>query len=92
MHFLGGIWVGFIVIWFFKIEEILPKTILQIILGVLLIGIMWEFFEVVVNNYTTKNPFNILDTVSDVFCDLAGGAFAILYFLKKIMITKEITL
>lgn len=91
MHFLGGIWVGFMVIWFFKIEEISLKTILQIILSVLFIGVLWEIFEIMLNDYTTQNPFNILDTVSDVFCDLAGGTFAILYFLRKIMITKENT-
>ena len=89
MHFLGGIWVGFMIIWFLKIKLISSKTILQIILGVFLIGVLWEFFEIILNDYTTQNPFNILDTVSDIFCDLAGGTFATLYFLKKIMSIKE---
>jgi len=51
MHFLGGVWLGLIFIWFFKLNEIRIKVILKIILCVLLVGILWEFFENIVNSY-----------------------------------------
>ena len=85
MHFLGGIWLALALSWFFKIKEISLSLVIKIIFGVLIIGVLWEIFEIIVNNYTTQNPFNLLDTLSDIFFDLSGGCFAILYFLKKIM-------
>jgi len=99
MHFLGGVWQGLFFIWFFSIND-LPlfrlsldaidfKLIYKTILFVLLIGVLWEFFEFFTNNYVGHDPFNTLDTISDIFFDLAGGAFAVFYFLfylsKKIM-------
>ena len=89
MHFLGGFWLGLTFIWFFKIEKISSKTIFKIILEVLLISILWEVFEVVLDKNITGNIFNVLDTVSDILFDIAGGFFAILYFLKKIMSIKK---
>lgn len=97
MHFLGGFSTGLVVIWllsFFNSSFILTsKLIFKIIFGVLLIGILWEVFEILVNNITVQNSFNILDTTSDIFFDLAGGLFAIFYFffyfLKKIIQNTE---
>ena len=85
MHFLGGFWLGLFLIWLFPLEKMSGKMIFKIILGVLLIGIFWEIFEVIVNNNTLQLPFNTLDTLSDIFFDLAGGTFAVFYFLKRIM-------
>lgn len=94
MHFLGGVWLGMAIIWLsFKYNfnsSIDFNFFTKIILGVLFIGIFWEIFEIVLNNYTTQNDFNILDTLSDLFFDLAGGFFVILYFFKKIMPIKKI--
>jgi len=89
MHFLGGFWLGLALIWFFRLKEISLGLILKIILGVLLIGILWEIFEIVINKTITGNSFNIFDTTSDIFFDLAGGFFAVFYFLKRIMPIKE---
>ena len=95
MHFLGGFWVGLFFIWFFSIKD-LPifqlslekadfKLIMKTILFVLSFGILWEFFEIFTHNYIAHDPFNILDTTSDIFFDLAGGVSAILYYLKNII-------
>jgi len=92
MHFLGGIWLGLAFIWLFKIEKISFKLILKIILGVLLISILWEVFEIILDKNITGNSFNTLDTISDISFDLAGGFFAVLYFLRKIMSIKKNTL
>ena len=58
---------------------------IKIILGVLWISILWEVFEVILNNNTTLFPFNTLDTFSDICFDLSGGATALLYFSKRII-------
>ena len=89
MHFLGGFWVGLALIWLFPLEKIDFKFFIKIILGVLWISILWEVFEVILNNNTTLFPFNTLDTFSDICFDLSGGATALLYFSKRIML-KEV--
>jgi hypothetical protein len=99
MHFGGGFWVGLFFIWFFSIkdlpifqlslEKINFKLILKALLFVLFFGILWEFFEIYSHNYIGGDLFNTLDTLSDVFFDLAGGTFAVFYFFKKIMKTEE---
>ena len=91
MHFLGGFWLGLILILFFQIKEFSFKSILKIIIGVLLFGFLWEIFEIVINKTTTENLFNILDTISDIFFDFTGGLFAILYFSRQIMSIKRDT-
>jgi hypothetical protein len=99
MHFFGGLWVGLALIWFLSYKnsslELSFKLICQIILGVLLIGFLWEVFEILVNNIIAQNQFNTLDTISDIFFDLAGGTFAVFYFffhslkIRRIMPTGE---
>ncbi len=86
MHSLGGLWIGFTLMWILSKSESFKlslRLIFKIILGVLLIGIAWEIFEFIFNNYIAQNPFDILDTLSDIFFDLFGSVFAILYFLKE---------
>jgi len=90
MHFLGGLWLGLLVIWFLYSEITSSgfslKLILKILLGVFLIGVFWEIFEIIFNNIIAQSPFNTLDTISDIFFDLAGGTFAVLYCFRKCMI------
>ena len=52
---------------------------------VFLIGFFWEIFEILVDKSITQDSFNILDTTSDMFFDLAGGGLSIIYFLKRIV-------
>jgi len=93
MHFFGGFWVGLIALWFFSYKnlsfEFCFKFILKIILSVLMVGVLWEVFEILFVNVVAQNSFNILDTTSDIFFDLAGGIFAVFYFFKKIMLTDK---
>jgi hypothetical protein len=95
IHFLGGLWEGWLFLWFFSLQE-MPlfkislaridlKLMLKTTLFVFLIGVLWEFFEFFMHMYAPHDSFNILDTVSDVFFDISGGAFAILYCMKRIM-------
>lgn len=93
MHFLGGLFLGLGLVWFLSYKnlflELSWKLIFKIFFGVLLIGISWEIFEFLFNNIIAQNSFNTLDTISDIFFDLAGGVFAIIYFFKRIMIYKQ---
>ncbi len=89
MHFLGGLCLGLVFVWLFWGKEFSSKLIFKIILGVFLISVLWEIFEVIFNNLLAGDSFNFLDTISDIFCDLAGGVFAFFYFLKRIMLKEK---
>ncbi|HBA45767.1 hypothetical protein A2W67_01650 [Candidatus Nomurabacteria bacterium RIFCSPLOWO2_02_40_28] len=82
MHFLSGFWVGLFFLYVFYNENLFLKQILTVILGVLLIGVLWEAFEFFLN-IIAKEQFNIVDTASDIFFDLLGGLCAILYLWEK---------
>ena len=94
MHFLGGLWLSLFFIWFFSLTDFPRyvfynhpdlKLFLQTIVFVLIVGVLWEFFEFFTNNYIGRDQFNIMDTSSDIFFDLAGGNLGFYYFLKVIM-------
>ena len=100
MHFLGGFCIGLAFIWFlssasesFRLslesKALTRILIFKIILGVLLVGIFWEVFEIYFINYIAQNSFNAPDTISDIFFDLAGGIFSIFYFLKTTSIKEN---
>lgn len=90
MHFLGGFWLGLVYLYFFSPRGSFSKSILQASLFVLLLGLGWEVFEFLVNNYIAQNPFDIIDTTSDIFFDLAGGVLAILYCFKKLYLPRKL--
>ena len=76
-------------IYFFPPEDYSFSSISKILLAVFIIGIGWEVFEMLVNDVIARNPFNLLDTISDILFDLSGGAAAILYFYKRISFASE---
>ncbi|MGH7249489.1 MAG: hypothetical protein ACREGC_00790 [Minisyncoccia bacterium] len=90
MHFLGGFWVGLLALYLFYSKKPTLKIITTTLLLVLFIGIGWEVYEVVVDGLISHNAFNTLDTMSDIFFDLSGGTFSLLYFfyISKSKITK----
>lgn len=95
MHFLGGFLSGLIFIFILSSKSFTHSSyralILKILLGVLIIGISWEIFEFSANTLFVKNLFlvNRLDSISDIFFDLAGGIGAIIYYLKRIVFVSE---
>ena len=89
MHFFGGFWLGLVFIWFLKPKNINFKNVAQIILATLFISLGWEIFEVLVNRVTVQDPFNTLDTISDICFDLSGAFISIFYFVKRIMIKEN---
>lgn len=85
MHILGSFWLGLSFIWFFQIKDLSFLNIFKIILGVLLIGLFWEFFEISVDKVITEKSLNVLDSFSDLSFDLVGGLISLLYFKNRIM-------
>ncbi len=85
MHFLGGFWVGLFFIYVFYRKELKLNSVPNIILCILAVGVLWEIFEFFVFNQIGSTAFDRLDTISDIFLDLSGGFFALLYFMKNIM-------
>ncbi len=88
MHFLGGFFIGLLGMYLFSpcqggVPERRGGEILKLSLFILLIGISWEIFEIIVHNAITHESFNLLDTASDVFFDLSGGLSAIIYICRK---------
>jgi len=91
MHFWGGFWLGLAYFYVFPSKIFNLRSIVLLLLFVLCIGIGWEVFEIAVNDILTRNPFDYLDTFSDIFFDLAGGAGSVLYFFKRIMLQSKNT-
>lgn len=83
MHFLGGFFVCLALIWLWKKDGISKKDSVLLIVGVFLIGILWELFEIYINEFITGNNLDVPDTITDMIMDLIGGIFAIGYFSKK---------
>ncbi len=89
MHFLGGLWLGLFFIYVLYQKTPFSTSIFKIILGVAIIGLSWELFQLIVKNGIGQTRFDALDTISDIFFDLAGGSFAIFLYFKEIMSIKE---
>jgi hypothetical protein len=87
MHILGGIGIGLAVSAAVKLhgDKIVHKRWV-IIIGVLLIGIIWEFFEAyydITGSPLWSTPYYV-DTVKDLIDDMIGGAIiAFSYYYKK---------
>ncbi|MEK7589672.1 MAG: hypothetical protein AAB475_00240 [Patescibacteria group bacterium] len=91
VHFLGGLWVGLIVMWFFffsgfiyKDVNLMKKTkiFFIIILSVIIIGVLWEVFEVGAGLISTDEYGYFLDTPLDIIMDIFGGIVAFIYAKK----------
>jgi hypothetical protein len=87
MHFLGGICAGLFMVWLLPSENLFSelswKYVFKIFLGVLLIGVLWEVFEIIFNNIIAQISFDARDTIHDISFDLSGGLYAILYIIWK---------
>lgn len=83
MHFLGGFWVGLLALYLIRAEKISRLVLWRVTLVVIVIGLGWEIFELVVDRVISRNAFNILDSSADLFFDCAGGAAAVFYYLKN---------
>ncbi len=85
MHFLGGLWVALAYLYLVSATDINQRLVWKTLGAVLLIGVGWEIFEFYFINHVAENPFDQVDTLSDLFFDLLGGSGAIIYFKNKIL-------
>lgn len=88
LHFLGGFCVAMAFLSFYYVYFLLPsdnkfKTIRNTFLAVLVVGLIWEFYELVHGDTSLSDGiFYFRDTMSDLIADISGGFFGTLYSLK----------
>jgi len=79
MHFLGGLFVGLVVVWALcQVRENgfeIKNTTLVVLLGVLIVSVGWEVFEYMTGVFLSEELFP--DTLYDLVFDVLGGAAAL---------------
>lgn len=92
-HFLGGLWVGLIILWFFFSSGYVYKNLslvrstkifLITIASVIIIGVLWEVWEVLAELVFINEAGYLLDTSLDIIMDILGGITAFIYAKKLI--------
>jgi len=91
MHFLGGVAIGFIALWYYyfsgyikKINKKIPFIYLYTFIVVFSVGIGWEVFEFLLEVDFSNNY--IPDTSLDLIMDILGSVSSVWFFLKFIKI------
>ena len=80
MHFLGGLWVALAVLWVARTERIAFLVSCRwksILAAVLVVGILWEVYELLFGLTFVSDPEYWGDTTLDLVMDLIGGAIGI---------------
>ncbi len=84
MHFLGGFWIGLIIYILFLYGEkenfsSRVNLLLAVIMGIFLVGVMWEWFELEKGLASFETEDYFVDTIIDLIVDLLGALSA--YYL-----------
>ncbi len=91
LHILGGIGIGLAVSAFIKIHgrNIVHKR-LAVIIGVLIIGLIWELFEVYydIAGYPLWTTPYFIDTAKDLLDDIIGGSLAAWIAIRPLITNK----
>jgi len=91
LHFLGGIFIGLLVLWVRFLSGYFPAPsfpwshghlFLFTLFWTLIIGVGWEVFEWLVGNTWSMERY-WLDTTLDVALDLIGSIVASFYFTRQ---------
>lgn len=89
MHFLGGFWVGGMVLWFYFFNIRINKRfsasgrtgkLLLYFAAVLAVSVVWELFEFSLDTFVVSRTNDIMDTLSDLFMDTLGAGSMLAYF------------
>lgn len=90
VHFLGGVFVGMLSIYLlykkisvWKIGKQDLRILMMVLVGTFVFGFLWEIFEFFVQGSSNGNLANVVDSVSDICFDLAGGIFAFLMYVQN---------
>jgi hypothetical protein len=85
MHTLGGVFVavlGSAFLW--KYLRVLParEFFITLALFVFVVGLAWEYYEYVVQFYIkTVHLADMMDSISDLICDMIGGCIGALFVI-----------
>lgn len=86
MHFLGGVFTALIGMTFgFRFigrtyHRGSHHALFSVILLVLVVGVGWELYEVLMQSISGTKLVTAVDSVSDIFFDLAGGLATLVLF------------
>lgn len=86
VHFLGGVSIGFCIILFTKIfpRFVIFRRLGMLLIGVIIIGILWEVFEYIADIAVMPGQAYWPDTIKDLILDTIGGVGAWFIARKKI--------
>jgi hypothetical protein len=89
MHIMGGIFLGLLFgALFFKKLLLLDTrdSLVVVLLGVLIVGLGWEFFEYIVQALSRGGLqiANIPDSIKDMVMDMTGGGLASIFVLRTL--------
>jgi len=92
-HFLGGIVTALIaLVVYSKYSSIEPQItrkniFLVSLLSVVVIGVLWEGFELIIGGREFADSDYLVDTVADMFADTSGGL--VVYLIMSVLFHKE---
>ena len=84
VHFLGGVFLGLLLLWlllhsgYFVAPTTRTDLMVNLLFGTLIIGALWELFEVVAGVPLEEDY--ALDTSTDLLMDFLGAFSAYLYY------------
>jgi hypothetical protein len=89
MHIMGGVFLCLLFgALFFKKLLVLDTrdSLVAVLLGVLIVGLGWEFFEYTVQAFSkgSLQIANLPDSIKDMAMDMVGGSFASIFVLKAL--------
>ncbi len=86
VHVLAGIWAAIAIIAFFRVQGVVFTKVLNIFLITmsfsLIVGVVWEFFELRAGLTSVADHAFLSDTYGDLISDTVGAIIGSLYCLK----------
>jgi len=90
MHFLGGLLISLIVLSLLFVRGLFGfahthhgVVIVATLVGVLMVGLGWELFEVFFD-LTAITRIDMVDTISDIIFDLLGGSLGLWWYYTMV--------
>ena len=87
MHFLGGLWVGIIILWLYYYSGYIKRPIESkkyvfwlSVISVIIVGLGWEIFEFIIEVDFSNNYVG--DTLLDLIMDTIGAVVAFWVIIK----------
>ena len=97
IHALGGFWVAGVALWFYYLSGYVKPRLskgvhvfLISILAAIVIGVLWEIFEVVTGATFVTRAAYVPDTIVDLIADSVGALAMAFYFLLKKLNIQEV--